>query len=244
MTTIAVLQPSYLPWAGVFHQMWRSDVFVFYNDVQYTVGDWRNRNRIRTALGWQWLTVPVIRKGKFGQMINDVEINSNTDWGRQHLASIKQNYSKARFFDELFPLMEMMLSRRYNERTKLSVMTTAITACLAEKLGIETELVLSSELNISGSQTSRLVNICKHFNADHYYSGAAARNYLDIKQFEEAGISVEFQDYKHPVYKQVYEPFISHLSVIDLMFNEGPRSLEILTGGNKCKYWLLGEVAL
>lgn len=223
---IGILQPGYLPWLGFFEQMYKSDVFVVYDDVQYDKEGWRNRNRIKTANGIQWLTIPVNVKFEQHPLIYEVKINNTTNWRKKHLSSIKQNYSKARFFREYFSIFEEVYSKEWEYLIDISM---DLTLKLAGRLGMENKRVVrSSTLNIEGDRIGRLVKICKLFNADVFYEGISGKNYLDEEYFAEQGVRIEYQDYKHPVYHQLYGEFIPYLSVIDLLFNCGNKSLSIL----------------
>lgn len=228
---IGILQPGYLPWLGFFEQMYRSDVFVIYDDVQYDKEGWRNRNRIKTANGVQWLTIPVLVKFDEHPLISEVKIDNQTNWRKKHFASVRQNYSKASFFKEYIGVFEEAYSREWEHLIDIDMYF--ITA-LAEFLGMkEKKMVLSSTLGVGGERLERLITICKLFHADTFYEGAAGKNYIDENVFAEHGIKIEYQDYKHPIYRQLYGDFIPYLSVIDLVFNHGQESLPILANEKK-----------
>jgi hypothetical protein len=224
---VGILQPGYLPWLGFFEQLFRCDVFVIYDDVQFEKGAWRNRNRIKTSSGPQWLTVPVLLKDKGFRPIRDIEVNTVVPWAKKHIKAITQNYSKAPFFpvysDELFAILDE--SWEY-----LIDVDMAAIEWLSRQLGIKTKIHLASDLGVPGSNVERLIGIIKHLGGGIFYEGASGRDYIDQKEFEKAGIKVVFQEYGHPVYPQLYGDFISHLSVIDLLFNCGPEALSILAG--------------
>ncbi len=223
---IGILQPGYLPWLGFFEQIYKSDVFVIYDDVQYDKGGWRNRNRIKTANGAQWLTVPVIVKFEDVPLISAVQIDNKLDWRKKHLLSIKQNYSKAPYYREYIDIFENAYSKEWKYLVDIDM---HFILKLLEALGIsDKKIVRSSTLNVTGARIERLSNICKIFKADIFYEGTAGKNYIDEKNFLEYGIKIEYQDYKHPVYNQLYGEFIPYLSVIDLLFNHGKESLLIL----------------
>lgn len=226
---VVVLQPSYLPWLGYFDQMRRADVFVYYDDVQYDRGGWRNRNRIRTHQGWQWLTVPVKLKGRFGCLIRDAEIDNRTPWARKHLESVRQSYAKAPYSRDVLPLLESLLRRSWNGLSELNI---DLTEKLANAIGLSVKTVRSSELGVEGSRSERLVGICKHLGATQYLTGDAAAAYLEHELFEREDIEVEYQNYRHPTYPQIHGEFTPFLSAVDLLFNCGPQSLDILKGDN------------
>jgi hypothetical protein len=223
---IAIMQPGYLPWLGFFELMRKSDTFVLLDDVQYTKKDWRNRNRIRTKEGWMWLTVPVFTKNKRFQLINEVRISYLNDWRKKHLTSIKINYVKARYFREYFPELERIY---YEEKWEYIVdLNVKIIKWMAAVFGIKTPILKSSSLNTKGKREDKIINICNRLNATELYDSKAAESILNLDKFIAKGIKLEFQDYLHPVYKQVYEPFIAYMSAIDLLFQYGQKGLNII----------------
>lgn len=227
---IGILQPSYLPWVGYFEQIYRADVFVLYDDVQFEKGSWRNRNRIKTPNGPLWLTVPVLTKGQEFPLINRVRVNNDEQWQKKHIRTLTQYYAKAPHFSRYSPALFTLLEQPWELLADLNI---ALIRHLAAALGIETPFVLSSELGVPGSGAQRLVDILRHLNGSVFYEGAAGRNYIDESLFTANDMRVVFQDYKHPVYEQLHGDFIPFLSVVDLLFNHGPNSLTILTGSQK-----------
>lgn len=224
---IVVLQPGYLPWLGFFDQMQRADRFIIYDDVQYTRRDWRSRNRIKSAIGAQWLTVPVINRGRFSQLINEAEIDYSQDWLRKHLGSIRASYQRAPYFADYYePLATIMTSQ---PKLLLDLDLAIIQAC-NQWLGITTPIMLASELKVGGQSSERLFDICQKLAASHYLTGNSASDYLDVPMFTSAGIEVEYHHYQHPHYPQLYGEFIPYLSIIDLLFNCGRDSFKILVG--------------
>jgi len=225
MTCVAVLQPGYLPWLGFFDQMLRADVFVFYDDVPFDKHGWRNRNRVKSRMGPQWLTVPVRMGGKLGERIFDVQIDNNQPWGRKHIATLRQLYAGAAFKEKYLPALVEELSRPWDRIADLAI---ALTRMMASWLDIETPTYRSSELGVPGDRNTRLINICRHFGADRYLSGNAAQDYLDVAGFADEGIAVEWQNFQHPEYPQQYGEFVPFLSAIDLLLNCGPDSPALL----------------
>lgn len=220
-----ILQPSYLPWLGYFAQLHRSDVFVVYDDVQFDKESWRNRNRIKTAGGPQWLTVPVLTSGQQRPSNRDVRIDNSTPWRRKHLRAIEQSYARAPYLADYLPLFASLYDRRWTHLLDLNLAAFDVLSCA---FGICRSIRLSSELRVDGDRIERLVGICRAVGADTFYEGAAGRNYLTASPFNGAGIALEYQDYRHPVYSQLHPPFMPYLSAVDLLFNCGPKSLEIL----------------
>lgn len=228
MTRLAILQPSYLPWLGYFDQIDRVDMFVFYDDVQYDKNGWRNRNRLKGPNGPTWLTVPVKHSGRGSQRICDVEIDNQHNWQEKHLRSISQFYAKAPYRQHYLNDLTDLLAQPWSHLAELDI---ALIELFNGWLGLSTTLVRATSLDIGGDRNERLINICRHFAADHYLSGNAAQSYVDLEAFAAAGIQVEWQDYSHPVYPQLHGPFVSHLSILDLVMNTGAESLAILRTG-------------
>lgn len=224
---IAIMQPGYLPWLGFFELMHNCDIFVFLDDVQYTKRDWRNRNRIRTPEGWQWLTVPVLHKHRHTQLLKDVTINNDLNWKKQHLNALRFNYQKAEFFDLYFTDLRTVYSGDLKNLCELNI---SLIEFLRKRLGINTPQLRSSQLNIKTAKSQRVLDICKALGAKELYDSKGAAAFLETEMFKNEGITVEFQEYIHPVYPQVVSPFISHLCTLDLLFNCGDKSLEILLG--------------
>lgn len=222
---IAVLQPGYLPWLGFFDQMNRVDVFVLYDDVQYTRSDWRSRNRIKGPQGPVWLTVPVLKRGRLGQSILEAEIDNRSDWRRKHRETLRIHYGKSPFFEDHWPLFAEAYGRSWQRLADLDLF---LIEKLRDALGIRTRIARSSELGVGGQRIERLLALCRHFGADRYLTGDAAEDYLDPTPFSAGGVNLEYQRYEHPQYPQQYGGFTPHLSIVDLLFNCGPNSLAIL----------------
>jgi hypothetical protein len=223
----AILQPSYIPWRGYFDQIRRVDLFVFFDDVQYDKNGWRNRNRIKTANGSIWLTVPVLSKGTTSDqvLIKDIEINWDRQWNEKHLATVRQAYSRAPFFDAYMTLVEGFLR---DPPRLLADLTIPSTVALARELGLEAEFLRSSELDVSGAKTDRILAILESVSATHYVSGPAARTYLEEDRLEAAGISVEYVNYDYAEYEQLYPPFDPQVSILDLLFMAGPEAPKLI----------------
>jgi hypothetical protein len=227
-TTVAILQPGYLPWLGFFDQLSQADVFVYYDDVQFDKHGWRNRNRIKSTSGQpQWLTVPVRHHGLGQPNILDVQIDPKSSWPRKHLGSIRQAYHRAPFLSRYLGELEEVLLRPWELLVDLDI---AVVDLVCRWLGLAAPALRSSKLGIDGGQSERLLRIVQHFGGKRYLSGAAARSYLDTSLFERNGIEVVWQDYRHPVYPQLHGPFVPYLSVLDLILNCGEAGGAILVG--------------
>lgn len=221
---VVILQPSYIPWRGYFDQIRRADLFIFYDDVQYDKHGWRNRNQIKTAQGKQWLTIPVHSKGVTeGIVIKDVRIDQSKPWQKDHLKALTFAYSKSPYFKNYLPLLESFYDRRDEWLADFTIETTIL---LSHELGItSTRFLRSSELTgIDGIKTDRLIQILKRVGAKHYISGPAARNYIEAKKFDQAGITLEYIEYNYPEYPQLYPPFDSSVTIFDLLFMTGEKA--------------------
>jgi len=224
---LSILQPSYLPWLGFFDQMQRADTFVFLDDVQFTRRDWRNRNKIRTPNGWSWLTVPVLQKSRFKQLLKDTRIDNSAPWRRKHGDAIRAHYAHAPYFDLYFPALESVYNKRWDFLLDLCFETLGI---LQEALGIDVSLLKASEIGIESAKKEKILALCQTLKASHYLTGDASMDYLCQDDFDRLGIVLEMQNYRHPSYHQRYPGFVPYLSIIDLLFNEGELSLAILSG--------------
>ncbi|NIF29411.1 WbqC family protein [Pantoea sp. Tr-811] len=224
---VAVLQSNYIPWKGYFDLIRSVDAFVFYDDVQYTRRDWRNRNKIKTAQGEHWLTVPVKNKGRFEQLINEVEI-SDPHWAEQHWKTIAMSYRRAACFD----MMEGRIRALYEQAGRLdhlSAINQLFIAGLCPLLGIHTPLYRSEELGKADGRNERLIHLCQAVQGSHYLSGPAASCYLDEAAFATAGLEVSYMSYAgYPEYPQVHGEFQHTVSVIDLLFNTGTDAVTFL----------------
>jgi hypothetical protein len=224
MTVVAIHQPQFLPWLGYFDKLDRSDVFCLLDTVQYKKNEFQNRNRIKTVDGWQWLTVPVTYR--FPQRIYEVGVNQTVDWQRKHLQALKTNYRKAPFFDTYIGKFEKFYQQPYELLAEVNV---ACIKLLMDLLGLKNKVVLSSSLQVETEDpTLRLVEICQTLDGDTYLSGRDGAKYMDLDTFHSHQIEIIFQDFNHPEYPQCYGPFEPNLSVVDLLFNCGPDSLNII----------------
>lgn len=217
---VAIVQSNYIPWKGYFDLINFADEFILYDDVQYTKRDWRNRNKIKTPDGLMWLTIPVEVKGKYFQKINETVI-SDPRWYQKHWKAIVHNYSNAQYFSEYREIFEdLYLSS--NERY-LSQVNYRFLSVICKFLGIDTKLLWSTDYNLAGGKTERLVSLCKQAKATEYLSGPAAKDYVDEELFRNEGMVLRYMDYSgYPEYNQLFPPFKHQVSIIDLIFNEGP----------------------
>lgn len=221
MKRIAILQSAYIPWRGYFDLIASVDEFIFYDDVQFSHGDWRNRNKIRTANGSKWLTIPVPKKHRIRRNINEV-VASNLTWREDHWNRISQSYAKTPYFSEIAELLAMLyLDREEN----LSRINASFIIAVCRYLGIETKLSWSWDFPSSPGRNERLVDLCKGANATIYVSGPAAKSYLNEELFRNSNVEVEWFSYDQLTpYPQIHGDFESNVSIVDLLFNCGPDS--------------------
>jgi hypothetical protein len=226
--TVAIVQSNYIPWKGYFDLIRRCDEFVLYDDVQYTRRDWRNRNRLKTADGVQWLSIPVAVKGKYHQRIRDTRI-VDPAWAKDHWTRLRQAYGKAPCFDDAAAVVEEAYSSATSEY--LSDVNRHFLRLGCGWLGISTPLSSSSDyLTDEGDATERLINICLRTKATTYLSGPAAKAYLAEERFRAAGIEVVWMDYAgYPEYMQLHGPFEHSVTFLDLLFHTGSRASEYLS---------------
>ena len=228
---VAIHQPQYLPWIGYFDKMLKSDIFCYLDNVQFKKNEWQNRNRIKTAQGWQWITVPV--KYRFPQRIDEVKINNEADWRKKHFQTLISNYSKAPFFKEHYSFFKQVYERDWEFISELNIF---LIEYIREKLGAgERQTVSASSLTLREDPSARLIDICRIVGADTYLSGRDGSQYMDLACFRDSGIKVITQDFQHPSYPQRFGEFVPQLSAIDLLFNCGPQSIERILETNTMK---------
>ena len=223
---IAIVQSNYIPWKGYFDLIRKVDAFVLYDDVQYTRRDWRNRNKIKTPQGLQWLTIPVQVKGKYTQAIKDTRVDGH-HWMASHWNALCYNYAKAAYFNEYRSRLEPLYLECREEL--LSRVNLRFILAICELLGIKTPITWSMDYPAAEGQSERLLAICLAAGAECYLSGPAARNYLNEGLFRAAGVEVEWMDYSdYPEYRQLHGAFEHGVTVLDLILNEGPEAVRYL----------------
>lgn len=221
---IGIIQSSYIPWRGYLDFVDEVDLFIFLDDVQFTPRSWRTRNRIKTPRGAQWLTVPVVNARR-DTLIQHIRIDNSRRWVRQHIGSLVANYSQTPYFkrysDEFFDLLD-------SGHTRISEMNVILVRWLMQQLDITTPLIQASELGASGKKTERLLQLIEKAGGDTYLSGPTAKGYIDESLFREAGIRLEYKSYEYPPYPQPWGPFLGEVTVLDLLFNTGPKARRFL----------------
>jgi len=216
---VAIVQSSYIPWKGYFDMINLADELILLDSVQFTRRDWRNRNRIKTAHGPRWLTIPVRTKGRYHQRIDEVEAE-DAHWAERHWRTLVQHYAAAPCFATLREGVEPLLLE--GEQRRLTEVNRRLLTGLCGLLGIDTAITRDTDYELYGARTERLLALCVQSGATHYISGPAARSYLEEARFAEHGIAVEWMDYAgYPPYPQLHPPFEHAVSVLDLLFNTG-----------------------
>ena len=226
---VTIHQPEHLPWLGFFHKAAQSDLFVLLDQVQYRKNYFQNRNRLRAARGAVWVTVPVLTKGRPDQMINEVEINGvgSPRWAAKYWRSLEQLYGRAPYWAAHAAFFSDVCRTPW---ARLNELNERIIHYLFEAFGLSTRTIYASALNVSGQRSELLLDICRKVGAQTYVSGISGRTYLDREAFARAGIDVRFQEFHHPIYRQLHEPFMPCMAAVDLLFNYGPASAKMLNG--------------
>lgn len=221
---VGVIQSSFIPWRGYFDFIASVDVFVFHDDIQYTKGDWRNRNKIKTKKGTEWLTVPVSYKN-VAQLICETPIDYSASWGLKHLRLLREHYQTAPYFEDM---MELLFDLESSKEATISQLSIKLIRRISEYLDIPTPMILSSNLDLRGSKTERLVDLLKKLNATTYLSGPSADAYLDKEAFRQNGIGLEYKSYDYEPYPQLWGEFNGAVTVLDLIANCGQQSRDLM----------------
>jgi hypothetical protein len=222
---VTIHQPEHMPWLGFFHKIAQADILVILDSVQFSKNYFHNRNKVRTSSGWTWLTVPVNRT--IETLIKDVAISADPRWKKKWQDTIFYNYKKAPFFDRYFESFRGLIDEEWK---KLSDLNISFVYLLSDLLNIKTKFVKASGMDVTGKGSDRILALCRNLGAKRYLSGISGRDYLNLDDFRREGIRVEFQKFHHPIYRQLHEPFLPSMSVVDLLFNHGNKSLDIING--------------
>jgi len=223
---VSAYQPYFAPFAGFFSKALRSDVLVLMDRVQFPRGTtWLTRNRLKNDQGTLWMTIPVWKKGLGLQRIDEVRICNEGRWAKKHLTSLKSAYANAPFFDDHKPFLERLFCEGFERLVDLNL---EIIRHLMTELNVPARIVRLSHLTADTDEPRLSVDICRELGATHFLAQAGARKYLDPDRFEKAGISLKFFNPRPPIYPQLWGPFIPNLSVLDLLFNCGPKSHEVI----------------
>lgn len=218
---ISIHQPAYLPWLGYLNRIAQSDIFVFLDNVQFEKNSYTNRNKIKTANGPIWLTIPILKQGHTTKIMTEIQIDNQKNWRIKHLKAIECNYKKAKNFECNWPKLQAIYQE--NNASLADKCYDQLKFWMSE-LKITTKVVRASEINVSGAKGDLVLNICKFHRATSYLSGPLGKDYLNPEDFQAAGIDLRFQDYSHPVYHQLYGEFVPNMGVVDYWMNDGRSS--------------------
>ena len=227
MKTIMIRQPGYMPNIGFFKKIEYSDIFVFLDDTQFSKDSFDNRNKIKTKSNSKWIRVP-LKRPVFRKKLNQVMISYDTDWIKSHSELIYQNYKDAPYFSSYWNEIKKILDQKSNLLIDLNL---NLISYFLKILQINTTTIKSSELKITKTKTQRLVDICAQLNASCYISGIGEKNYVDESLFKNSDIKLTYENSIHPNYNQIHGNFMKNMSIIDLIFNEGEKSLSIVKSG-------------
>jgi len=224
---ICIIQSCYIPWKGFFDLVSRCDQYVIYDSAQYVKRHWHNRNRIKTANGIEWLTIPVITKGRFDQPIDQVEIEK--PWAEKHWRAIELAYRRAPFFEQLGPTVKAWYERADGQARLTDVNATFLHG-ITRQLELKTTIVRDTAYPTQGVKTERLLSVCRMAGSNRYLSGPSARAYFDEGVFASAGIETEWMSYQnYPEYPQLHGTFEHAVTILDLLFNTGPEARHYMT---------------
>lgn len=223
---VLITQSNYIPWKGYFDALQLVDEVILYDDMQYTKRDWRNRNQIKTSQGLQWLSIPVEVKGKYLQAVKDTKV-SDQKWRMKHWRTLQINYAKTPFIKAYKDVIEELYLAC--EEEYLSLINYRFLQGINQILGIKTPMRFSSDFTLIAGKTERLVDLCKQVGGTDYYTGPAAKNYIDMSLFEQEDIKVHYLDYSnYPIYPQLYSPFNPSVTILDLIFNTGSKATDYM----------------
>jgi len=225
---IAIHQPEYLGYLGFYNKMMNADAWILLDNVQLAKRDFVRRNRIRGPNGPMWLSIPVITKGRYYQLIQEVEVDNTQSWRKSHWKSIQYQYQRAPYFEQY---AEQLASIYESEWRLLADLNIAVIETMARLLTVERPTYLASQLGVNGNSSQLLAELTQAVGGDVYLSGPMGRDYLDESLFHERGLRVEYNDFTHPVYPQAQGEFVPYLAAIDLLFNCGPASRDVIAAG-------------
>lgn len=230
---IVISQPMFFPWVGFFEQIKLADVYVHYNDVQYSKGGFTNRVQVKSPDGIKWLTVP-LKNLRFGQAINEVEIDNQQDWRSKHADLLKRSYASAPYFSEMIKLVENIYSKDWFLLDDLSQATLS-NVCQYFEILDGKKIINIKDLNVDGASSARVLATALKVGADTYITGHGARKYLNHGIFDEAGVRVEYMNYLKKPYPQLHGDFTPYVSILDLIANLGKSGIDWICSGTI--YW-------
>ena len=234
MPVLVISQPMLFPWVGMFEQLRLADIFIYYDDVQFSKGSFTNRVQIKTVSGVKWLTVP-LKVISLGQKINEVQVNYRKDWISSHIEFLMQIYKSAPYKDDIYDLVSTAYNTKYSTIDKMSMKSMDVIIDYFGIMASRANIHKSSLLNIEGESSQRVLDIVKYFSGDQYVSGLGALKYLDHELFERSGIKVNYMDYQRKPYKQDFGKFTPFVSILDLIANLGEKGNNYLC--SNAVYW-------
>jgi hypothetical protein len=229
-TIAASHQPNYIPWLGYFFKIAQADKFVFVDMVMFPNSGFVNRNSIKTQGGAAWLTIPILKAGRSGQLIAEVETDNFQPWVRRHLMTLRSNYGKAPYFKEIFALLEPHYGAVVGRTNSLTEFNIGLIRGIAAYLGIGTQWILASKLDVAGPKTDLIASICTAVGADTYVAGTGAKAYMENEKLENAGVKLVYSSFTQTPYPQLFGEFISNLSIVDVLMNCGASGTRRLLG--------------
>ncbi|HIA68589.1 TPA: hypothetical protein EYN98_21625 [Candidatus Poribacteria bacterium] len=230
---VTIHQPVYLPWIGYFYKTYKSDIFIFWDTDQISKGGLGNRNVVKIPDGTTYITVPIKWKGQSGQIYKDVEIDNKHKWRGKHRKTLQACYARAEYFNEYVHIFEEHYEKSWLLLDDLNI---SLIEAISDAIGLKCKFIRASCLEVDSGKdnaTARLIGMTKAVGGTKYLSGFGGRNYMDMEMFEQEKIEVEIYDFVHPVYRQPWGDFVPQLSIVDLLFNEGPNSLEVIKSSHK-----------
>lgn len=236
---VAIHQPNYMPWMGYFDKINKTDVFIFMDNVQYSKRSYINRVRIKTPYGIPWLTVPVETKGTLQQKIVKVKIANEQKWVRRHLRALRLSYGRSAYFAEYYPLIENVLSRRWDLLADLNI---EIINSICKVLDMRRMFIRGCELEAKGSATDLLTNMVQAVKGDSYLCGGGAGAYQEDEKFAQNNLGLVYQDFRHPTHPQLFGDFLPGLSIIDALFNIGAKRVGQLLAESKESWKTKGKI--
>lgn len=230
---VVISQPMLFPWVGMFEQIRLADVFVYYDDVQFSKGSFTNRVQLKSEKGVEWMTIP-LKKLTLGQKINEVKTSDQTDWRQKHLNQLYRCYNSGSHYGEMISLVESVYGVEEDSLSEIAILSMD-EVCKYFGLDAQTKFLRSSMLNIDGSSSQRVLDIVLSIGGSCYITGHGAKNYLDHELFEKNGVRVEYMDYEKRPYPQLNGPFTPYVSMLDMIANVGQRGADLIV--SKTKYW-------
>ena len=219
-------QPQFLGgYCGYIEKIASADVYIYMDEVEFSKNDFVNRNRIKTNQGEKWLTVPILYQGH--AKIKDIQIDTSKRWQKKHLESIRQAYSKTPFYKQYEPFLSDLYTRPWDLLADLNL---HILEWILDELGVTTKIIKMSDRNFQGTKSDLILDMCLQLQADYFIFGAQGRDYAKPVDFHRAGISIEFQEFIHPEYVQPHGNFLPYMAVLDIMFQKGKNSLDVIRG--------------